>query len=199
VYGPNGSGLIEESGIAGDALISVNTAGKALGVAGAFVAGPDWAIEHLIQRARPFVFSTAPPPAVAAAIEASLTVIAAEPERRRELARLSCLTRQRLREANIPDGDGSSQIIPVVLGDNDRALRVAEALQSAGFDVRAIRPPTVPPGTARLRISINMKLGDAVIDRFVEALAGVLSACAPRSSLSGAAPNERRPVPSDAG
>ena len=75
VFGTRGSGLIEASGIDADVFVSVNTAGKALGVSGAFVAGPAWAIEHLVQRARPFIFSTAPPPAVAGALDASLSII----------------------------------------------------------------------------------------------------------------------------
>ena len=89
IYGARGSGLIEANGLENDASISINTAGKALGVAGAFAAGQDWAIESLVQRARSFIFSTAPPPAVAAAIEASLDVIDAEPERRTRLLLLS--------------------------------------------------------------------------------------------------------------
>ena len=77
IYGSRGSGLVEQTGIEDSVFLSVNTAGKALGVAGAFVAGPAWAIDYLIQRARPFIFSTAPPPAIAAALDASLTVIEA--------------------------------------------------------------------------------------------------------------------------
>src|SRR5689334_3964050 len=86
VYGTRGSGLIEQLGLDPNACISINTAGKALGVGGAFVAGPAWAIEYLIQRARPFIFSTASPPPVAAALLASLDLIASEPERRTQLA-----------------------------------------------------------------------------------------------------------------
>ena len=171
VYGDSGSGLIEAAGIADDVVISINTAGKALGVAGAFVAGPSWAIDYLIQRARPFLFSTAPPPSLAAALEASLAIVASEPERRARLARLSRELRARLSGENMPVPPGSSQIIPVVLGENDRAVAVAEALQAQGFDVRAIRPPTVAPGTARLRIAVNIGLTDEILDRFVTALA----------------------------
>ena len=83
IYGARGQGLSD------DVFVSINTAGKALGVAGAFVAGPEWAIEYLVQRARPFIFSTAPPPAVAAALEAGLDVIEAEPERRERLLELA--------------------------------------------------------------------------------------------------------------
>lgn len=168
VYGRRGSGLIEELGVEDAVFASVNSAGKALGVSGAFVAGAESTIDYLIQRARPFVFSTAPPPAVAAAIDASLDIIDAEPERR---VRLRAVARALRHTLNV---DGESQIIPVVLGDNERALLVAAALQAEGFDVRAIRPPTVPAGTARLRISVNIGIDDGTIDRFAAALAAAI-------------------------
>jgi 8-amino-7-oxononanoate synthase len=174
IYGARGSGLIEASGVDNDVLVSINTAGKALGVSGAFVAGPRWAVEYLVQRARPFVFSTAPPPALADALDASLDVLATEPERREQLAsRVRCV-RGRLARAGIAVSADGSQIIPVAIGDNDRAVAVALALQAEGFDVRAIRPPTVPPGTARLRVSVNRALSDETIERFAASLAAAL-------------------------
>jgi 8-amino-7-oxononanoate synthase len=144
-----------------------------MGVGGAFVAGPSWAIEYLIQRARPFIFSTAPPPAVAAALSASLDVIAAEPERRVRLATRVARLHDALETHGLVFPCARSHIVPIVIGDNDRALAAAAALQAQGFDVRAIRPPSVPPGTARLRISINAGLDDETIDRFAAALARV--------------------------
>jgi 8-amino-7-oxononanoate synthase len=158
VYGESGRGL------AGDAFISINTAGKAMGVSGAFVAGADDAIEYLIQRARTFIFSTAPPPAIAAALEASLEVIVHEPERRERLLARARYLRGRLGLA------GDSPIIPIIIGENEGAVAVARELQAAGFDVRAIRPPTVPAGTARLRITVNLGLSEAVLDHFVAVL-----------------------------
>ena len=175
IYGERGSGLVEEMGVEDGVFVSINTAGKALGVAGAFVAGPSWAIEYLEQRARPFIFSTAAPPAVAAALDASLDVIAAEPERRSRLRFLASYLRDRLNAAGIAVPAGDSPIVPVILGANDRAVAVATALQQAGFDVRAIRPPSVPPGTARLRISVNANLSEQILDRFVEKLCAVYS------------------------
>jgi 8-amino-7-oxononanoate synthase len=163
IYGERGRGL----GV--DAFVSINPAGKALGVAGAFVAGPEWAIEFLAQRARPFIFSTAPPPAVAAALDASLELIEGEPGRRERLLALAAYMRERL------GVHGGSQIIPVMLGSNQRAVSVAEALQREGFDVRAIRPPTVPEGTARLRVSVNVSLSETVVDHFVDALCAASS------------------------
>jgi 8-amino-7-oxononanoate synthase len=175
VFGRRGSGLIEEAGVEREVCLSINTAGKALGVSGAFVAGPSWAIEYLVQRARPFLFSTAPPPALAAALEASLDVVQAEPERREKLLALSRYLRRRLRDAGIDVPAGTSQIVPVLIGDNAAALAVADCLQAAGFDVRAIRPPTVPRGTARLRLSVNVGLSEEVLDRLVSVLKEVLS------------------------
>jgi 8-amino-7-oxononanoate synthase len=182
VYGPRGSGLIEEAGVGEDVFVSINTAGKALGVAGAFVAGSELAIETLVQRARPFIFSTAAPPAVAAALEASLDVIDSEPERRELLLARSRDLRKLLQAAGIAVPAGASQIIPIsqivsiTLGDNQRAMTVAEAMQRAGFDVRAIRPPSVPHGTARLRVSVHADISEEALGRFVAALAAALSA-----------------------
>jgi 8-amino-7-oxononanoate synthase len=170
IYGERGQGMAGPmAGRRPAPLVSINTAGKALGVAGAFVAGPEWAIEFLAQRARPFIFSTAPPPAVAAALDASLDLIESEPQRRERLFELASYARRRL---GVTEG---SQIVPVVLGSNEWAVAVAEALQHEGFDVRAIRPPTVPEGTARLRISVNVNLSERIIDSFVDALCAASS------------------------
>jgi 8-amino-7-oxononanoate synthase len=184
IYGTRGSGLLEESsvesgvesGVDAAGCVSINTAGKALGVSGAFVAGPAWAIDYLIQRARPFIFSTAAPPALAAAIGASLDVIAAEPDRRTRLMDRVKRLRAALSSSGLPVPPSFSQIVPIVIGENERALDAAAALQAQGFDVRAIRPPSVAPGTARLRISVNVTLTDDAIDAFVHALAVVVGA-----------------------
>jgi 8-amino-7-oxononanoate synthase len=184
LYGDRGSGLVEATGIESNAVLSVNPAGKALGVSGAFVAGPSWAVDYLIQRARPFIFSTAPLPAIANAIEASLAIVGAEPWRREKLARLSGHLRLGLARAGVAVPQGDSQIVPIVLGGNDRAVAAAEALQAQGFDVRAIRPPSVPPGTARLRISLNAGLDESTVDHFAAALAGVLEGSTRCSAVS---------------
>lgn len=170
VCGEHGSGLIEPAGIGDRVFLSMNTAGKALGVAGAFVAGDTSAIEYLVQRARTFMFSTAPPPALAPAIDAALEVVAAEPERRERLSANVRLIRRLLTEADIPVPRDETQIIPILLGASDRALAVSEQIRAAGYDARAVRPPTVPPGTARLRISINAGLSAEQIHGFVDTL-----------------------------
>jgi 8-amino-7-oxononanoate synthase len=174
VYGRRGSGLIEACGVEASVSTSINTAGKALGLAGAFVAGPTWMVEALVQCARPFVFSTAAPPALAHALDESLTVVADEPERRERVLGLAAHLRLRLAEAGVMVPPGTTQIVPVLVGGNDRALAIASALQRDGFDVRAIRPPSVREGTARLRISVNAGLDEVVIDRFADALARAL-------------------------
>jgi 8-amino-7-oxononanoate synthase len=170
VFGDRGTGLLESIDVNGVACVSINAAGKALGVAGAFVAGPAPAIEHLVQRARPFVYSTAPPPAVAAAIEASLSIVEAEPDRRTRVRQRSAYLRRRLSDIGLPVPPGESQILPVLVGDNAKAIAVAARLASDGFDVRAIRPPSVPPGTARLRLSINEGLSEETLDRVAGAV-----------------------------
>jgi 8-amino-7-oxononanoate synthase len=112
---------------------------------------------------------------VAAALDASLDIVEKEPERRATLLDRARALRLRLAAAGVPLPDGSSPIVPVLLGDNDRATAVADALQAEGFDVRAIRPPTVTPGTARLRIAVNLTLTDELIERFATAVAASLS------------------------
>jgi 8-amino-7-oxononanoate synthase len=174
IYGSDGSGLIEETGTQNDVFLSINTAGKALGVGGAFVTGPSWAIDYLLQCSRPFVFSTAPPPAMAEAIDAAMDCLDREPERRSKLLELSVYLRDLLGREGIEVGPGASQIIPVVIGDSEHTLLVAESLQAQGFDVRAIRPPSVPDGTARLRVSINTSVTKEILSGFATILTSVL-------------------------
>lgn len=182
VFGARGRGLIEDAGPDAAPFLAVYPCGKALGVAGALVAGPRWAIDFLRQRARTLIFATAPPPAVADALMAALDLVAAEPERRaRVLARARRL-RDGLAAAGVPVIPGRSQVLAIPIGDNGRAVAVAARLQVAGFDVRAVRPPTVPAGTARLRVSVHADLDEDVLDRFVATLAEVLAECPAVSS-----------------
>jgi 8-amino-7-oxononanoate synthase len=184
VYGESGSGLIEAIGVEDDVFVSINTAGKALGVGGAFVAGPHWAIEYLVQRARPFFFSTAPSPAMAAALCASIDLVRAQPEQRAHLRHAAMRLRTMIEDAGIPVAPGESQIVPIILGDTERTLAVAATLQADGFDVRAIRPPTVPVNTARLRISVNVRLTDDQMERFVVSLTTAMQSAAPCHAVS---------------
>jgi 8-amino-7-oxononanoate synthase len=170
LYGPRGSGWIEQTGCTDEVFLSIDTAGKALGASGAFASGSSWAVDYLIQCARPFMFSTAPPPSIAAALDASISLIEDEPERRQRVQDLSAGLRANLTERGINIGRSESQIIPILLGDNERAKSIAAELQQEGFDVRAIRPPAVPPGTARLRVSVNANLTETILQRFADAV-----------------------------
>ncbi len=169
VYGATGSGLVEELDCADSVFVSTNAAGKALGVCGAFVCGPHWATELLIQSARSFVFSTALPPAIAEAVDESLDLVAAVAERRTHVRQLGRRVRDHL---GLPPHD--SPIVPVIIGANDATLSVAERLRRRGYDTRAIRPPTVPEGTSRLRVSLNATLEYDQLDRFARDLGGIL-------------------------
>jgi len=166
VFGERGTGLVD----AADVFLSINPMGKAFGCAGAFVCGPAWAMDYMIQRARPFIFSTAAPPAMAAALDAALDLVEGGHDLRERVLGLARFLRGLLADAGFDVAREGSQIVPLVIGDNFEAARVAAALQQAGFDVRAIRPPTVPEGTARLRISVNANLTETILRRFTDAL-----------------------------
>ena len=168
VYGADGRGLAAEFEGAENCIV-LHTGGKALGVSGALVTGPSILCDFLINRARPFIFATAPPPLVATALCESLAILREEPERRERLAALVSYARAAItKRFGLPMPH--SQILPIVIGESGPTLRAAEKLQAAGFDVRAVRPPTVPAGTARLRISITLHADEASIDALVCAL-----------------------------
>ncbi|HYN38575.1 MAG TPA: aminotransferase class I/II-fold pyridoxal phosphate-dependent enzyme, partial [Rhodospirillales bacterium] len=175
IFGPTGRGFSE--GRYDERLIVLHTCGKALGVSGGLVCGPAVAIDYLINAARPFVYSTAPPPYVAAAVRRALALIDEEPERRTRLHALSAFAAGRLAErAGAAVAAAGTQIIPVILGPDAAAVAAAAALQRRGFDVRAIRPPTVPAGTARLRLSLGADRSEDEIAALADALAAVLPA-----------------------
>ncbi len=157
VYGPAGQGLAHALAPRAN-LITLHTCGKALGCEGALLCGPAIVRDFLVNRGRPFIFSTAPSPLMAWLVRQALEIVAEQPERE---ARLS--------------GSGS-QIIPVVIGDNARTMRIAAMLQAEGFDIRGIRPPTVPQGTARLRIAITLNVSTRDIDAMVDALSAAMAA-----------------------
>jgi len=168
VFGDRGRGLA--AAFEGrESVISLHTCGKALGVSGALVAAHASLIDFLINRARPFIYATAPSPLVAAAVREGLRVLQDEPERRDRLAALVRGAEGSLMQRLGVPASGS-QIIPVMLGSNARAVAVAARVRAAGFDCRAIRPPTVPEGTARLRISLTLTVDAEVVSGLVEAL-----------------------------
>ncbi len=173
VLGAKGSGAAEEAGLApGPDLLEVGTLGKAFGAYGAFVAWTPEGIDFLRHRARGFVFSTALPAAVAAMALEGIRIAAAEP-RRRERAR-SLARRLRASLGAAAGGDPGSPIVPVLLGDAAAAVRASERLFERGFWVPAVRPPTVPPGTARLRVSLSAAHADPEVDSLAVALREVL-------------------------
>lgn len=181
VLGRHGRGSPELLGVEPD--VHVATLGKALGAAGAFVSGSETLIEYLIQRARSWVFSTAPPPAVAAAAREALRIVVAEPERRARLHDNILRFRAAVAAQGIPlaqpagpagDAVALTPIQPLILGDPKQAMKVSATLFEQGFWVAAIRPPTVPVGTARLRITLSAAHAPQQIDALVDALARAL-------------------------
>jgi 8-amino-7-oxononanoate synthase len=152
-----------------DNLVTLHTCGKALGCEGALVSGPAVLRDFLVNRGRGFIFSTAPSPLMAAAVRASLQIVATADDRRARLAALVA----RAHELLVPLGAAAtgSQILPMILGDEARTMAQAARLQAAGFDVRGIRPPTVPEGTSRLRVSLTLNVDEADVEALAEALA----------------------------
>jgi 8-amino-7-oxononanoate synthase len=170
VHGPKGRGLAVDAGIQAQALAITHTCGKALGCAGAFVCGPAVLKEHLINHARTFIFSTALPGYFAEQIRASMKIAAGMDGERNELLDRSALFTRELRAAGFDTADSASQIVPVVIGRNEDTLDAAEHLQREGFAVRAIRPPTVPEGRARLRLSLTAGIPQTELTRLVNSL-----------------------------
>ena len=169
VHGASGRGFA--AGLGGrENVVALHTCGKALGQAGALVTLPAALRDTLVNRARSFIYTTAPPPLAAVAVRFALEVVQGEPERRQRLLELVARARAVLgsRCGPIP---GSTQILPLILGANAAAMAAAEKLQAQGFDVRAVRAPTVPEGTARLRLSITLNATPADVDRLGRALA----------------------------
>jgi 8-amino-7-oxononanoate synthase len=170
VFGPQGRGL--GSQLEGRPnVISLHTCGKALGCSGALVLAPKTFRDFLINRARAFIYATAPSPLMAAAVRAALEICANEPERREALHGVIARTGEIL-EAKTGIKPSGSQIQPVIIGADAAAVSLSEALQARGFDIRAIRPPTVPEGTARLRLTLTANDSEEVISQLIAAIAG---------------------------
>jgi glycine C-acetyltransferase len=170
VLGSRGAGLAEAEGVGARVTVQMGTLGKALGGAGAYVAGSRALVELLVNRARSFIYTTALAPAAVAAAGAALEVVAAEPERRAALARNAAQLREGLRALGF-EVRGDTHIVPVIVGDNRAALALAEALLARGVLALAIRPPTVPPGGARLRVTPLATHSGAQVERALAAFA----------------------------
>ena len=170
VHGPNGRGIAAQVGIVPQLLAVTHTCGKALGCAGAFVCGPAVLKEHLINHARTFIFSTALPSYFSQQITAALDLAGTMDLEREYLLKNAAHLIANLREHGFNTAGSASQIVPIVLGSNVDTLDAAEHLQRDGFAVRAIRPPTVPEGTSRLRLSLTTLIDRQELDRLVNSL-----------------------------
>ncbi|HEY5720625.1 MAG TPA: 8-amino-7-oxononanoate synthase [Gammaproteobacteria bacterium] len=172
VVGPGGRGSVALHGLDGDAVpLLVGTLGKAFGTFGAFVAGSEELVETLIQLARPYIYTTALPPAVAAATRVSLRLAGAEEWRRERLRALVERFRAGAAALGLELMPSATPIQPLLFGDSARALAASRFLEQRGLLVTAIRPPTVPEGSARLRITFSASHDAAQVDRLLEALA----------------------------
>ena len=169
VYGEKGQGLTAPYEGRED-LVAVHTCGKALGAAGALVTTTKILHDFIVNRCRPFIFSTAPSPLMAVAVKEALAVLREEPARRERLRNLIAFAHQKIGARDDWRLSGS-QILSLIVGDNGRAMALAAALQARGFDIRGIRPPTVPQGTARLRISLTNNVGEEDVRAMLDALA----------------------------
>jgi 8-amino-7-oxononanoate synthase len=168
VFGDGGRGLA--TAIAGrDNVVAVRTCGKALGCEGALVCGPQVVRDFLINRGRGFIFSTAPSPLMASAVRSAISILREQPERQRQLHQLFAFAATHLE----PLGASfhGTQILPLIVADSAKAVELAARVQKAGFDVRAIRPPTVPEGTSRLRLSITLNVDEQAVGALAKALA----------------------------
>lgn len=176
--GASGAGCVEHFGLnAQQVPILMGTLGKSFGTFGAFVAGSEALIETLIQFSRTYIYTTALPPAVAAATRVSLRLLQEEHWRRDQLRTLIDHFRVGAEQLGLPCGASMSPIQPLIVGDEKRALAISSALMEQGIWVTAIRPPTVPIGTARLRITFSAAHSVSDVDRLLEALSVAMTRC----------------------
>jgi 8-amino-7-oxononanoate synthase len=178
VIGEHGGGIIEYFGLSQDEVpVLMGTLGKGFGTFGAFVAGSEALIETLIQKARTYIYTTAMPAAVAEATRASLKIAIAENWRRDKVKNLSERFSLGARQLGLQVMPSSSAIQPILIGDSHSAVDISNALLEAGFLVSAIRPPTVPQGSARLRVTFSALHQEQHVDRLLDALAKIIVGC----------------------
>jgi 8-amino-7-oxononanoate synthase len=175
VFGNEGRGVCEHLGVEDGVHIRVGTLSKGLGSIGGFVAGSQALIDWLANRARPYVFSTAMPEAMAAAGLAAIQAVKDEPFRRRELLQRATSLREELKSHGLQIGSSQSQIIPVVLGSPGKTMQAAAQLRQAGFFVPGIRPPSVPDGESLLRISLSWLHQPAQLESLADTLRQILA------------------------
>jgi 8-amino-7-oxononanoate synthase len=182
VHGPDGRGLVVRHGIEKEVLATIHTCGKALASAGAFVCGGSELREYLVNHARTFVFSTAMPGYLARQIQAALDLARNAHRERAQLETVATLLRKSLAAAGLSAGSSASQIVPVLLGTNEAALEVAAKLRADGYAVKAIRPPTVPAGTARIRLSLTNAMRPYEVPRLTRLIATAVRSLPPSGS-----------------
>jgi 8-amino-7-oxononanoate synthase len=176
VLGATGRGSLEHCGLDEKAVpVLVGTLGKAFGTFGAFVAGAADVIELLLQKARPYAYTTALPQPIAAATRQALLIAAREPWRREQVLRLARRFSQAAQQLDVPVMASNTPIQPVLLGSTARVLRAQEELLNAGFWVVAIRPPTVAAGSSRLRVTLSAGHTEDQVDGLVEALGRIVT------------------------
>lgn len=172
VLGEQGGGCLEHFGLGQEDIpVVVGTLGKAFGTAGAFVAGSEALIETLVQHARTYIYTTAMPPALAAATRTSLRIVQTESWRREHLCRLVQRFRNEAEALGYTLLDSATPIQPIMIGSSEQALALSTYLESQGLLITAIRPPTVPAGTARLRVTFSAEHSEQHLDRLLDALA----------------------------
>lgn len=175
VLGEHGKGSLEHFQLSRNNVpIYMATLGKALGTSGAFIAGSEALIETLIQKARPYIYTTATPPAVAEATRASLKLIQAQPELREQLNNNIKYFRNCAEHSGIKLSESQTAIQPIIIGNEEQAVSISEQLLEKGLLITAIRPPTVPKGTARLRITLSASHRKSQINQLISALKKLL-------------------------
>ena len=175
VLGVHGGGVLEHFGLTQEAVpIMMATFGKALGGFGAFVAGPEGIMSFLAQKARPLIYSTALPPAIAATNLEALKLVQTDPERREKLFALIARFKQGAKQLALPLKESNTPIQPLMLGEPAVAMQASENLFEKGFLIGAIRPPTVPPNTSRLRITFSARHSEQQVDCLLEGLATMM-------------------------
>ena len=182
VLGREGRGAAEHLGVHHRIDVGVGTLSKALGGMGGFVTGSRSLIDCLWHAARTQFFSTALPPAICAAACAALEIVQEEPQRRRQVTESAAALRNGLREQGLTVPDGHGPIVPVILREPELTTRVAMRLLEDGFFVGAIRPPTVPPNTSRLRISLSAAVDIAEVEQLIQRLVTAVETCSPSKS-----------------
>jgi len=176
VLGETGRGTLEHLGVSHPSIIQVATLGKALGSFGGFIAGEKRLIDLLINRARPFIYTTALPPAVCASATRALGLIDEEPELVERLRSNSSYMRAGLKRAGLEIPPGETPIIPLLTGDAERAMEMSRALLERGVFIQGIRPPSVPEGASRLRITVTAAHSRADLDAAISAISNVAGA-----------------------